>query len=533
MEGQVVEGYLLGIDVGTSAVKVVLFDLQGKVIAATSKTVPIYSEKPDYAEQNMNEIWDIATHSIAACLAESHVDPALIVSIGVTGQGTGCWLLDESLQPVGNAIIWIDGRAKSIIDEWKKDGRHLLAFEKSSNSIFTGSPVAILGWLKEEKPEVLKRAKHFVFAKDWVRYKLTGVLATDASDFSMFPLPLEEKVHSILNIFDLEELEEILPPMREAWEVVGTITREAASLTGLRVGTPVITGVVDVAACALALGILRSGQAYSILGTTCFNAFLTERSPKLFEPPGVGISVFYPLRETFLRAMATMSGTLSLDWFLTHVLGKEREFCEQKEKLFVSLEEEIRQISPGAEGLIFLPYISPGGERAPFVDPRARGVFLGLSYTHRDVHLARAVYEGISFSVLDCFQSLAAPFEEMRLSGGGAKSNFWCQMIADMTGVKVVVPKVRELGALGVALLAGVGVGIFADPSQAVEATFRIDRIFYPDSLLHQFYQEKFLVYRKLREELGAIWEMNDRIQERMPFLLEVEKSRESSGSEN
>ncbi|MEN3186250.1 MAG: FGGY-family carbohydrate kinase [Atribacterota bacterium] len=527
------EGYLLGIDVGTSAVKVVLFDLQGKVVAATNKTVPIYSEKPDYAEQNMNEIWDITTHSIAMCLAESRIDPTRIVSIGVTGQGTGCWLLDESLQPLGNAVIWIDGRAKSMLDEWKKDGRHLLAFERSSNSIFTGSPVAVLGWLKEEKPEILRRAKHFLFAKDWIRYKLTGVLATDASDFCMFPLSLDGEVHSILEIFGLEELEEIFPPMREAWEVVGTVTREAASCTGLRVGTPVVTGVVDVAACALALGVLCSGQAYSILGTTCFNAFLTERSSALFEPPGVGISVFYPLKETFLRAMATMSGTLSLDWFLTHVLRKEKEFCEHKEALFVRLEEEVRQIPPGAEGLVFLPYISPGGERAPFVDPRARGVFFGLSYAHRDIHLARAVYEGISFSVLDCFQSLAAPFQEMRLSGGGAKSNFWCQMVADMTGVKVVVPRVRELGALGVALLAGVGVDVFADLHQAVAETFQVDRIFYPDSSLHQFYREKFLVYRKLREALGVIWEINDKIQEKIPFLLEAVKNHEGSGSEN
>ncbi|MGC8778646.1 MAG: FGGY-family carbohydrate kinase, partial [Candidatus Caldatribacteriaceae bacterium] len=408
------EGYLIGIDIGTSAVKVVLFDPQGKVVASSSSAVPIYSEKPDYAEQNMDEIWNIAARSVAACLGKSRIDPSSIVAVGVTGQGTGCWLLDDRCRPVGNAIIWIDGRAKSILNRWKEDGKHLLAFEKSSNSVFTGSPVAILRWLKEENPELLERARYFVFAKDWIRYKLTGVLATDASDFCMFPLSLDGEITSILDIFDLKELEGIFPPMHDAWEVLGTVTEEAASLTGLRAGTRVVTGVVDVAACALALGILHPGQAYSILGTTCFNAFLTQRSPRLFEPPGVGISVFYPLKGTFLRAMATMSGTLSLDWFLTHVLGKEKEFSENKEALFTRLEEEVQRVAPGAEGLVFLPYISPGGERAPFVDPGARGMFFGLSYAHRDEHLLRAVYEGISFSVLDCFKALSSPFEEMR-----------------------------------------------------------------------------------------------------------------------
>jgi len=505
-----VEKYLLGIDIGTSAVKAVLFTLQGKVVASANQVVPIYSEKPDYAEQDMEEVWRIAAQAVAACLAQAGVSPSLVVAVGVAGQGTGCWLLDESLRPVNRAIIWIDGRTKPILDVWQKNGKHLLAFEKSSNSIFTGSPIAILRWLKEEKPHIFEKARHLVFAKDWIRYKLTQELATDASDFSMFPLPLEENVQEMLDLFDLSELGDIFPPVRKAWEVVGGITEEAASLTGLKPGTPVVVGAVDVASCALALGILRLGQAYSILGTTCFNAFLTERSPRLFEPSGVGISVFYPLLGTYLRAMATMSGTLSLDWFLTRLLGKEEEFLCRKEALFARLEREVESIPPGAEGLLFLPYISPGGERAPFVDPRARGVFFGMSYAHHDVHFLRAVYEGISFSILDCFASLSSSFEEMRLSGGGAKSNFWCQLIADMVGTSVVVPRVRELGALGVALLAGVGVGIFRDLFQAVEATFQVDRTFYPRASLHSFYREKFLVYRKLRESLFELWRMND-----------------------
>jgi len=504
---------LMGVDVGTSGIKVVIFDLEGNVLASKAEEVPIISKQQDQAEENMQVIWEKTSQAIRSCLNSCTGDAASsIVALGVTGQGTGCWLLDSNLEPIGNAIVWIDGRAKQLIDLWKEDGRHAEAFRLTSNSIFTGSPLAILAWLKENQPQHLQKARHLVFAKDWVKFKLTGKIATDLSDLFMLPYPIEGEVKEVLRLFDLLEVEDLLPPFEDPCRVIGEVTPQAAQATGLPAGIPVVNGVVDVVACAVALGILEAGQAYSILGTTCFNAFLTDCVDALFKPEGVGITVAYPLPGLYLRSMATMSGTLSLDWFLNNFFSHPRERFPDKQAFFAHLEQEMQRVPPGAGGIIFLPYISPGGERAPFIDPHARGVFFGLSLPHDEMYILRSVYEGVAFSVLDCFQALATELEEIRLSGGGVKSSFWCQVLSDVLGVKVVVPRAPELGALGISMIAGVGVGMYKDLRDAFEKVFRVSKEFYPRLEYHQLYREKYNVYRTLREKLVDVWRMNDLI---------------------
>lgn len=502
--------FLLGVDLGTSNVKAVLFDTQGRVVSSATRELTIISNSPSEAEQDMEEIWRETARAISQCISTSGKNPADIAALGVTGQGTGCWLLDAHFQPLGRAIIWIDGRAAEMIDEWKADGRHGQVFNMTSNCLFTGSPIAILAWLKKYQPEVLEKAKYLVFAKDWIKFKLTGAITTDSSDLFMFPQPIEGETLPLLEMLDLSGLEKIIPPLESAFAVIGKVGKEAAAVTGLEVGTPVVNGVVDVASCAIALGILEFDQVYSILGTTCFNAFLSKKSSRLFEPPGVGITVSYPLKDAYLRAMGTMAGTLSLDWFIARFLTDQKESYSEQSSLFSFLEDEVQKIPPGSEGVIFLPYISPGGERAPFINPHAQGVFFGLRYNHTRFHLLRAVYEGVIFSVMDCFQAFSLSFEEMKLAGGGSKSPFWCQLIADALATKVVVPKTQELGALGVALIAGVGVGLFSSLPEAHQATFEVNRVFYPDLVNHQFYQDKFEVYRELRVKVEDIWSVND-----------------------
>lgn len=502
--------FLLGVDLGTSNVKAVLFDTKGKVVSSSTRELTIVSERSSEAEQDMEEIWQETAQAIAQCIATSGKNPADIAALGVTGQGTGCWLLDTHFQPLGRAIIWIDGRAAEMIDEWKDDGRHNQAFNMSSNCLFTGSPVAILAWLKKYRPEVLEKARYFMFAKDWIKFKLTGVIVTDSSDLFMLPQPITGEISPLLKMFDLSDLERIIPPLESAFTVIGKVGEEAAAVTGLQVGTPVVNGVVDVASCAIALGILEFGQVYSILGTTCFNAFLSDKSNKLFEPPGVGITVSYPLKDAYLRAMGTMAGTLSLDWFIARFLADQKEFYPEKSSFFSFLEKEAQKILPGSEGVVFLPYVSPGGERAPFINPHAQGTFFGLRYNHTRSHLLRAVYEGVAFSIMDCFLAFSISFEEMKLTGGGSKSPFWCQLISDALATRVVVPKTQELGALGVALIAGVGIGIFPNLPEAHRTTFQVDRVFYPDLVSHRFYKERFKIYQDLRTKLEDVWSLND-----------------------
>nr|MDW8081817.1 FGGY-family carbohydrate kinase [Candidatus Calescibacterium sp.] len=503
---------LLGIDVGTSSIKVALFHASGETLVEATQAVPILNPEPEFAEQDMNAVWESTCLAVRQCLSRASIVGENIAAVGVSGQGTGCWLLDRQKNPLSNAIIWIDGRAKALLDEWKRDGKVARVFALSSNSLFTGSPVALLAWLKRNRPEDFRRVGYFLFAKDWVRLKLTGVIATDSSDLSMFPCSVEGDCYEILEVLDMPEVGDIMPSPRKAWEVVGEVMREAAEVTGIPVGTPVVTGLVDVASCALALGVVHLGQVYSILGTTSFNAFLAEKGPLLFQPQGVGISVAYLFPNTFLRAMATMSGTLSLDWFLERFFGENRSQYLSKREFFLALEKVLEDVPPGAEGVMFLPYISPGGERAPFLNPHAQGVFFGLRYNHTKAHLLRAVYEGVAFSVLDCFQSLKLPVSELRFCGGGAKSDFWCQLIADVLNARVIIPKNQELGALGAALLAGVGAGVYRDVYDAVERTFVVKNVFEPRERISQFYRERFAVYRELRESLKKLWVHNDQM---------------------
>lgn len=504
--------FLLGIDVGTSGIKVVCFNALGETLAEATRVVPILNPEPEFAEQDMCVIWESTCSAVRQCLECMGISGRDIAAIGVSGQGTGCWLLDRHGNPLDNAIIWIDGRAKKLLDRWKEEGKCEEVFARSSNSLFSGSPAVLLAWLKQNRPEKFKNIGYLLFAKDWVRFRLTGVIATDLSDFFMFPLSLDGGCAEILEILDITEIKESLPPVRRAWEVVGEVTKEAASITGLSPGTPVVTGLVDVASCALALGIVHLGQVYSILGTTSFNAFLTEKGSYLFEPKGVGISVAYLSPNTFLRAMATMSGTLSLDWFLEHFFGENRSQYLSKGEFFAALERAMKEIPPGAEGALFLPYISPGGERAPFLNPHAQGVFFGLRYNHTKFHLLRAVYEGVAFSIADCFQSLSVPVSELRFCGGGAKSDFWCQIVADVLNTRVIVPKNQELGALGAALLAGIGAGVYKDVYDAVEKTFAVKKTFVPDERVARFYRERFFVYKRLRESLEELWSQNDQV---------------------
>lgn len=207
---------LMGVDVGTSGIKVVIFDLEGSVLASAAEEVPIISRKQDQAEESMQVIWEKTSQAIRRCLNSCGEDVASsIAALGVTGQGTGCWLLDSNLDPIGNAIVWIDGRTKQLIDLWKEDGKHMEAFRLTSNSIFTGSPLAILAWLKENQPELFRRARHFVFAKDWVKFKLTGKIVTDLSDLFMLPYPIDGDVRQVLELFDLPEVEGLLPPFKD------------------------------------------------------------------------------------------------------------------------------------------------------------------------------------------------------------------------------------------------------------------------------------------------------------------------------
>lgn len=505
--------FLMGIDAGTSAVKTAIFDLDGNIISLSRRPVSIEIPRPGWAEQNMDSVWEAVRDTIREVLSKSRVSSSDIAGIGISGQGDGCRLIDKQLRPVRASILWIDGRTGEIVTRWQKDGVDSRGFKISGSAIFAGTAAAIIKWLEKNEPNNLKRSCHFLFAKDWIKLKLTGQISTDESDASRGPINLEKRCYSdkLFEIFEISPYRQIFPRILPSAELSGEITSQAAEETGLRKGTPVIAGMIDVVAMPIALGVVHHGQAYAIVGTTCFNAVLADQL--ILESKSVGMSLAYPLSGKFIRAMPSMAGTPNLDWFVRECcLEDKREAKKGGKDFYALLEGKISKIPVGSEGIIYHPYLNPGGERAPFVKPSARAQFFGISLEHNRGHLLRAVYEGVALSMLDCFNHIPVEIQEIRLTGGGAESKLWCGIFADATGKTIKTFRGTELGAMGAALTAGVAVGIYPNLIEAVEKTVRVEKEYPPNFLHHRKYLQIYELYRQMREHLWEDWDLREKI---------------------
>lgn len=498
--------FLLGIDAGTSLVKAVIFDVEGKEVALSRKKIAIETPRPGWAEQDMDRVWEAVKETIIESVRKAKISPSSIAAIGVAGQGDGCRLLDKNFKPVRPSILWLDGRAGEIVTQWKKEGIDEEGFKISGSTIFSGATAAIVKWLTLNEPENLKKSRYFLFAKDWIKFKLTGRICTDPSDASRGPIDIKRLCYSerLFKLLGISSSLPLFPEIIYSGKIIGETTRKAARECSLRYGIPVISGMVDVVATPVGLGVVNQGEAYTIIGTTCFNAVL---SPKpLFEPPGVGMNLAYAFPGNFIRAMPSMAGTPNLDWFVENLCSEEKKKMGEEE-FYKFLEEKADNIPPGSEGVLYHPYINPGGERAPFVKPAAKAQFFGISLRHSRWHLLRAVYEGVAFSVLDCFSHIPIKVSEVRISGGGAKSPLWSQIFSDVTGKTIKVTSTSELGAFGAAICAGAAVGIYPDIRQAAKSLVKFSRIYRPNSTNHSNYLELYKLYRSIYQHLWDDWD--------------------------
>lgn len=501
--------FLLGIDAGTSVVKCSIMDLEGNELGTANRKVPINTPNPNWAEQDMDKVWQGVTEIILEALAKTSVKADEVIGIGVTGQGDGSWLVDKEGRPVGPAILWTDGRAGEIVNRWLREGVVDKAYDITGTGPYAGSTNAILRWRVENQQDLLKQAYKNIWCMDWVEYKLTGRLCTDESNPSLFGLDIRRRTYSdeMLELYGLTSIKHLLPEIVQSTEIVGYVTKEAAELTGLKEGTPVVKGMFDVVACATGVGAVNSGDACSIMGTTCFNeAVFAEPA---FEPRNVGMSICHGVPGLWLKAMGVNYGTPNLDWFLREFGTPYHAEAEKRGvSVFRVLDEVISGIAVGSDGVIYSPYLCPGGERAPFVKPEARAQFFGLTEEHTRDHMLRAVYEGVALAMRDCYEAIPGEVTNVHLSGGGAKSDVWCQILADVTGKVMRIPAGTEFGAKGVAIFAGVAVGEFKDINDAVAKTVRFEREFYPKEENTRKYDELFKVYRKLRDDVFETWDL-------------------------
>jgi xylulokinase len=473
----------LCIDAGTSLVKCVAFDEDGVERRVASAQTAVMNPQPGWAEQDMLGVWRAVVDTVREAAAGEPVE-----LLAFTAQGDGCWLVDPDGEPTGPAILWNDARAADLVAAWERDGVLEAAFRICGSAGFAGLPHAILGWLSEHDPDRLDRSAAALSCDGWLFSRLTGELAIDGSDASnpFLDVVAGEYSPELLDLFDLRWAERLLPPVRDGSERVGALSARAAAELGLPEGLPVVMGPYDVVATAIGVGAVRAGSSCCILGTTLCTDVVTDAVRLDGEPVGMTLRTGMPGRWT--RTFATLAGTEVIEWTRA-LLGLDGP----------ALLSELAVRAPDtADPLVFLPYLSPAGERAPFHDPAARGGFVGLSLEHPREVIARSVFEGLSLAVHDCLQAAGRP-EELRVCGGGAASSYWCQVIADTTGLPVRRPVDSQAGAKGALLTALVATGRRPDFEGAADELVRVGDTFEPDPALAPRYRDAYERFLELR----------------------------------
>jgi xylulokinase len=481
----------LAVDVGTSVIKAVVLDERGGERVVVRRPIGIDRPRESRAEQDMSRCWRLVCESIAEA-ASSTRDVAFVA---VTAQGDGCWLVDAAGDAVRPAILWNDGRAGRHVEAWLRDGTVARGFALNGSVSFPGSPNAILRWLADEEPATLERARYVLSCGSWIFSKLTGETRIEVSDASApFLDPVGGRyADALLDLYGLGGCKRLLPPVVAGEGAIAPLAGGAAEAVGLPAGTPVVLAPYDVPCAALGAGARRPGDAVAILGTTFVSGVVTRNPLPEGDPSGSTVALGLP--DAHLRFFPTLAGMEVLGW-AARLLG----LAGPPEVVALAL-----TAAPGAGGLFFLPYLSPAGERAPFLDPAARGSLWNLSLEHDAADIARAVVEGLSLVLRDCLVCTRSRTTRLHLCGGGANSDGWCQLVADVTGVETRRTPGSEIAARGAAFAGAIATGALGVDD--VTGAWAADgETWQPDPARTSFYREQYAAFCRLRELARQSW---------------------------
>jgi xylulokinase len=475
---------LLGLDVGTGGARAVAVDESGTVVAEASSEYPLMSPRPGWTEQDPQDWWEGAREALGKVAAEVEDE---VVGLGLTGQMHGSVFLDASAQVIRPALLWNDQRTEEQCRKITQAvGRERL-LGLAGNPALTGFQAPKILWLKDEEPENYSRVARVLLPKDYVRLRLTGEYATDASDAAgTLLLDVRERDWSAEILDALEIPLKWMPTVYEGPESTGGLRKEVAEELGLPAGIPVAAGGGDNAAAAVGVGVVEGGLLSSSVGTS---GVLFAASGGFTPDPSGRIHAFcHAVPEAYHLMGVTLSAGGSLRWWRDATGAEYDELVERAEG-----------VRSGAEGLLFLPYLS--GERTPHLDPQARGAFVGLTTRHGIPHMTRAVMEGVVFSLrdsLEIMRELEVPLDQVRATGGGARSSLWRQLQADVYGVPIHRTTADEGPAHGAALLAGVAAGVYRDVDEACSTVRLRQEVTEPDPERERIYEEHYEVYRAL-----------------------------------
>ena len=501
--------FLLGIDIGTSGTKTVLFDEKGHGLASYTGEYGMQQPQNGWAEQNPEDWWQAVVDGIRAVLAKSGVKAADIAGVGLSGQMHGLTMLDKDDKVLRPAIIWCDQRTAKECEEIEElmGGRaNLIAI--TANPALTGFTAGKIRWVQKHEPEIYTKCAHMLLPKDYIRLMLTGEYATEVSDASgmqLLDVPNRCWSDTVLEKLDIDK--KMLGKVYESPEVTGRVTARVAELTGLKAGTPVVGGAGDNAAAAVGTGVVREGRAFTTIGTS--GVVFAHTDQVTIDPLGRAHTFCCAVPGAWHVMGVTQAAGLSLKWFRDSLCAEEVAVAkEMGVDSYDLINQEVKQSPIGANRLFYLPYLM--GERTPHLDADCRGAFVGLSAIHGKKDLLRAVMEGVAYSLKDCqslFGQMGLSISHMAACGGGAKSPIWCQMLADLYGCDIMTVK-GEGGALGVALLAGVGAGIYASVPEACDATIEYGRQQSPDADAEKYlknYEFYRTIYPALKETYAQL----------------------------
>lgn len=490
---------LLGLDLGTSGVKAMLLPIDGGEAVSHTVDLALDTPRPGWSEQSPETWWTAAVTAIRGVLARSGVAPGDVVALATAGQMHGATLLDAAGTVLRPAILWNDARTGAQCDTIMERVGLPQLLNWVANPALAGFTLPKLLWVREHEPEVFGRIATVLLPKDYLTYRLTGELATELSDASgtlLFDVAHRRWSADLAGALDIPL--SILPPVHESIGIVGHVRAGAARSTGLRQGMPVVAGGADNACAAVGMGVVRPGDMLASVGTSGTLVAPTH-SPDI-DLQGRLHTFCHAVPDTWYVMGVVLSAGGSLRWFRDTLGETERAAAERKGRdPYEEIVDQAATVSPGSEGLIFLPYLT--GERTPHGDPSARGAFIGLSLRHTRAHLARSVIEGVTFALADAaalMRDLDLDLDTIRMTGGGARSALWRQMLADVLGAAVVTASTDTGPALGAAILAGVGVGVYPSVPEATASLIRLTARTEPDPLQSARYERLHAVYADL-----------------------------------
>ena len=521
---------LLGIDLGTSGVKALVIREDGTVLASATVEYSLSTPRPLWSEQDPADWWRGTCEAIRAVLAKANLSAAAVRAFGLSGQMHGLTLLDEAGRVLRPAILWNDQRTGAQCDEITRlAGGKQRVLELTANVVLPGFTAPKILWVRENEPQVYAQVAHILLPKDYIRYKLSGEFATevsDASGMSVFDVRHRTWSDEMLRALDIPR--EWMPRCAESHEVTARVSEAAARETGLQAGTPIVGGGGDNASGAVGNGVVREGVVSASIGTS--GVVFASSEKFVMEPEGKLHAFCHALPDTWHVMGVMLSAGGSLRWHRDTIsrgrlenrdlrleIGDSLSTEDTQSKIqnpkskisYDDLMSDVASVPPGAEGLIFLPYLT--GERCPYPDPLARGAFVGLTLRHTQAHLTRAVVEGVTYGLADSLQlirDLGIRIDEVLAVGGGARSTIWRQMLADVFQTEITLINSSEGGAYGVALLAGVGAGVWADARQACDATLKVTTRVEPtkDASVRRQYAEAYARYRELYPALAGVF---------------------------